>query len=354
MHLSTVNCLKFFLVLKSIHRLYAVPTNPPLPSFLELYKSHYNNLNSNNSTSLYYNVDSIPYTTLETLYIDQYVDYGHLTTLKELSYKIWVEALHGKISGKWKPFVIAWNNFEYNMIPKQDNQQGCKLYYSTIYNSKNTLDPLYNDLYNNYNSCSIYLPHYKIDTDNWNRFFSNKNKYRYINTYKNNERDSIWTSLSYPSIIIKNNFKNPYVTNESKKTQQWEYNSDSKYSAKIIESIYWANKWSTEQKRNKFMNTLLKKIKKMSDYMLYFIGNDNTLHSFNLESTNDNKNYLLSRFFSWKGDINGKWLNKTITSNTIGIGSQNPFMAYILSNDNDFKSNNLDIVQTGKNHIKGK
>jgi len=100
------------------------------------------------------------------------------------------------------------------------------------------------------------------------------------------------------------------------------------------------------------MNSLLKKIKKMSDYMLYFINNDDSLQSFNLESTIENKNYLLSRFFSWKGDINGKWLNKTITSNTIGIGSQNPFMAYILSNDKDFKSDNLDIVQKWKKSYK--
>jgi len=41
------------------------------------------------------------------------------------------------------------------MIPKEDNQKGCKLYYSEIYNSKNTLDTLHNDLYNNYKSCSI-------------------------------------------------------------------------------------------------------------------------------------------------------------------------------------------------------
>jgi len=352
MSIPKLNFLHSFLVFKFMHSLSAVPTNPPLASFLELYKSHYNNLNSNNSTSLYYNGDSIPYTTLETLYVDQSVDYGHLTTIKEFSYKLWTEALQGKISGKWKPFVNAWNNFENNMIPKEDNQKGCKLYYSTIYNSKNTLDTLYNDLNDNYKSCSIYLPHYKIDTDNWNRFFSSKNKYRFINTYKNNEKDSTWSSLTYPSIIIKNNFKNPYINYESKDIKQWEYNSDSKYTSKIIESVYWANKWSTEQKKNKFMSVLLKKIKKMSEYMLYFINDDNSFQAFNTKSTNEEKNYLLSRFFSWKGDINGKWLNKTVTSNTVGIGSQNPFMAYILSNNENFKSENPYIVEKWKKSYK--
>jgi len=345
--------LKYIIIVKYISSIGAVPTKPPLPSFLEIYNKHYQNLNLNNSTSLYYSSDSIPYTALEALYIDQTVDYGHITTIKEQTYKLWIEALQGKISGKWKSFVNAWNIFENSMIPKEENQRGCKQFYSTVQDISNSQDMLYKELNQYYETCSIYLPHYQIDTDNWNQYFNNnKNIKKFINTYKNNHKDSIWTSLVYPSLIVNDNFINPYVNIENKEKKQWEYISDSKYVSKIVETVYWTNYWTNKQKRKKFMNLVLNKIIKMSDYMLYFINDDASLQSFNSESSDENKNYLLSRYFSWKGNIHGKWLTKKIISNTIGIGSQNPFVAYILSNVKDFNSENPNFLKKWKKSYK--
>jgi len=100
------------------------------------------------------------------------------------------------------------------------------------------------------------------------------------------------------------------------------------------------------------MKPILNKITKMGDYMLYFINSDNSLQAFNLDSNDENKNYLLSRYFSWKGNIQGKWLTKEVTSNIIGIGSQNPLMAYILSNVKEFNSENPDFVSKWKKSYK--
>eukprot|EP00833_Pecoramyces_ruminatium_P017417 jgi/Orpsp1_1/1191449/evm.model.d7180000085905.1 len=333
-----------FLILEYIYSVSAVPTKPSIPSFPEIYKNHYNKLNLNNSTSIYYNSDSIPYTVLETLYIDQTVEYGHLTTIREFSYKLWIETIQGKITGKWKSFVNAWNIFENNMIPKDNNQIGIQIYYSTFNNfhdNKDTLQKYLNEYYKTY---SIYLPHYKIDTDNWNNYFNKANKRRFINTYKKNEKDSIWSSLTFPSLINIDNFINPYIISDNSETKRWEYISDSKYVSKIIETIYWAHCWSNEQKKKKFMSSILKKITKMSDYMLYFINSDESLQLFDIKSDDESKNYLLSRYFSWKGNIHGKWLTKKVSSNVIGIGSQNPFVSYILSNIEEFKSQNSDFV----------
>ncbi|ORX85904.1 Six-hairpin glycosidase [Anaeromyces robustus] len=351
MHFVPVNIFKYIIIVKYISSISAVPTKPPLPSFLGIYNKHYKALNLNNSTSLYYSPDSIPYTAIETLYIDQSVDYGHITTIKEQAYKLYIETLQGKISGKWKSFVNAWNIFENSMIPKEENQRGCKQFYSTQ-DISNAQDMLYKELNQYYETCSIYLPHYQIDTDNWNKYFNNKNKKRFVNTYKKNNKDSIWTSVIYPSLIINDNIVNPYVNIEKEERKQWEYISDSKYVSKIIESIYWANNWTSNQKKNKFMKLVLNKITKMSDYMLYFINNDASLQSFNSDSTDENKNYLLSRYFSWKGSIHGKWLTKKIISNIIGIGSQNPFVAYILSNVKEFNSENPNSVNKWKKSYK--
>jgi hypothetical protein len=145
------------------------------------------------------------------------------------------------------------------MIPKEENQRGSYIYYSNNHNSQNNQDTLYKSLNEYYQTWSIYLPHYKIDTDNWNMYFSKSNEKRFINTYKNNNKDSIWSSLTYPSLINSKDFVNPYVKADSPEMKQWEYISDSKYVSKIIETIYWAYCWSNEQKKRKFMDTILKK-----------------------------------------------------------------------------------------------
>ena len=183
-------------------------------------------------------------------------------------------------------------------------------------------------------------------------YFSKSNEKRFINTYKNNNKDSIWSSLTYPSLINSKDFVNPYVKADSPEMKQWEYISDSKYVSKIIETIYWAYCWSNEQKKRKFMDTILKKVLRMSDYMLYFINSNESLQEFNVESKDDDLNYLVSRYFSWKGDIHGKWLTKKVSSNIIGIGSQNPLVAYILSNIKEFKSDNEDIILKWKKTYK--
>jgi len=239
-----------------------------------------------------------------------------------------------------------------NMIPKEENQRGSYIYYSNNHNSQNNQDTLYKSLNEYYQTWSIYLPHYKIDTDNWNMYFSKSNEKRFINTYKNNNKDSIWSSLTYPSLINSKDFVNPYVKADSPEMKQWEYISDSKYVSKIIETIYWAYCWSNEQKKRKFMDTILKKVLRMSDYMLYFINSNESLQEFNVESKDDDLNYLVSRYFSWKGDIHGKWLTKKVSSNIIGIGSQNPLVAYILSNIKEFKSDNEDIILKWKKTYK--
>src|SRR6185436_1753354 len=90
-------------------------------AYLQRFKDLWDEIHGTAGNNGYFHPANIPYHSVETL-ICEAPDHGHETTSEAMSYWIWLEAMHGNLTGDWTPLQQAFTSIEANMIPTQADQ----------------------------------------------------------------------------------------------------------------------------------------------------------------------------------------------------------------------------------------
>jgi hypothetical protein len=325
--------------------------------FTELYNKIHDSSNG------YFSSDGIPYHSVETL-ICEAPDYGHLTTSEAFSYYVWLEAVNGKITGDWTGLATAWEKMEKYMIPTTKDQpaggydaskpatyagewEQPSMYPSTLeFSTPVGKDPIFSDLKNTYGADFMYGMHWLLDVDNWYGYGTRGDgvtKPSYINTFQRGEQESVWETVPQPSWeAFKAGGPNGFLdlfTKDASYSKQWRYTNAPDADARAVQAMYWANIWAKEQGVD--LSSLVSKASKMGDYLRYAMFDKYFKQIGCQDKTNkgtgyDSCSYLLSWYYAWGGGINANWSWKIGCSHN-HFGYQNPFVAWILSNDSSFK-----------------
>lgn len=332
----------------------------------EVYKQRFETMYSKikNKNNGYFSSDGVPYHSIETLLVEA-PDYGHVTTSEALSYYIWLEAINGKFSGDFSGFKTAWDITEKYIIPSDKDQPNSSM---SRYNPDDPAtyapewetpdkypaqldtnapvgkDPISKELSSAYGTNMIYGMHWLLDVDNWYGFGlrgDGTSKNSYINTFQRGQEESTWETIPQPCYdTMTFGGKNGYLdlfTGDSSYAKQFKYTNAPDADARAIQATYWANKWAKEQGQN--VNTYVKKASKMGDYLRYAMF-DKYFRKIGSSSTAgtgyDSCHYLMSWYYAWGGGIGADWA-WVIGCSHSHFGYQNPFAAYVLSTDSDFK-----------------
>lgn len=324
--------------------------------FLELYDDIYDKENG------YFNSQGIPYHSVETLMVEA-PDHGHESTSETASYLLWLQAMKGRITKDYSGIGTAWDTIEKYYIPTAEDQPGQLTYnpnspatYAAEYplpdyypselqfNTKVGQDPLYNELRNTYGTPQMYGMHWLLDVDNFYGYGKRGDGVStpsYINTYQRGEQESVWETIPHPSWET---FKwggdkgfLPFFTGDKSYAKQWRYTIASDADARVVQAMYRANEWAKED--NQSLTTYVSKASKMGDYLRYSmfdkyfmkVGAQGTTAA----SGRDSEHYLLSWYYSWGGATDGSW-SWRIGSSHNHFGYQNPFAAWVLSEDSEF------------------
>lgn len=308
----------------------------------------------------YFSSEGIPYHAVEELIIEA-TDYGHLSTSEAFSYLMWLEAMNGYFTGDWSKFNDSWDLTEKYMIPSEENQPGFSNYnssspatYAEEYETPDQYpselkfghpvgkDPITDELRQVYGNLN-YGMHWLLDVDNWYGFGGNNQNPVYINTFQRGPQESTWETVPHPSIEKfeyggENGFLSLF-TIDPNYARQWRYTIASDADARAVQATYWANKWAKEQ--GKSISSSVEKATKIGDFLRgsFF---DKYFRKTGCQDPNstgtgyDSCSYLLSWYYSWGGGIGANWSWKIGCSHNHS-GYQNPFTAWVLSTQNDFK-----------------
>lgn len=338
---------------------YAVEADSPSiyeQRFLELYNDIYDKENG------YFNEQGIPYHSVETLMVEA-PDQGHESTSETASYLLWLEAMNGRITKDYSGIESAWDTIENYYIPTTQDQPGQLNYnpnspatYAAEYplpdyypselqfNVKVGQDPLYNELKNTYGTPQMYGMHWLLDVDNFYGYGKRGDGVStpsYINTYQRGEQESVWETIPHPSWETFNwggdeGFL-PFFTGDKSYAKQWRYTIAADADARVVQAMYRANQWAKED--NQSLTPYVAKASKMGDYLRYSMF-DKYFMEIGAQGTTaangrDSEHYLLSWYYSWGGATDGSW-SWRIGSSHNHFGYQNPFSAWVLSEDSEF------------------
>ena len=322
----------------------------------------------------YFSPQGIPYHAVETLMVEA-PDYGHETTSEAYSYWIWLEALYGQATEDWEPLNDAWDTLEQYMIPRREDQPTNSFYdpnspatYAPEHNHPSSYpsqlssgvdvgtDPLAAELRSTYGTPDVYQMHWLADVDNVYGYGNapgagcqlgpDYEGTSYINTFQRGPQESVWETIPQPTCDdFTYGGPNGYLdlfTGDAQYAQQWKYTSASDADARAIEAVYWANQWATEQGRQAEIAQTVEKASKLGDYLRYTLF-DKYFKTIGCTSTScaagtgrQSAHYLLSWYMAWGGatNTNAGWAWR-IGSSHAHFGYQNPFTAWVLSNDAD-------------------
>lgn len=342
-------------------------TGGELPSYIDRFKElRADILDPANG---YFSPEGTPYHSIESLIIEA-PDHGHESTSELYSYWIWLEAMHGRISGDWQPLNDAWVTMEQQIIPTSADQPSTSFYDAAkpaTYASEFPLpsgypaalqtsvpvgqDPISPDLSATYGSDDIYGMHWLLDADNFYGFGNRGDgvsKPSYINTFQRGEEESVWESVPHPSW---EEFKwggadgyLPLFIDDNPYAKQWRYTNAPDADARVVQAMYWASEWVKEQNLDPKTTIPMDKASKMGDYLRlamfdkYFkpmgIQDENGAGGTGYESAH----YLMSWYYSWGGSLTttGGW-SWRISSSHCHFGYQNPVAAWALSTYDELK-----------------
>ncbi len=317
-----------------------------------------------NTSNGYFSAQGIPYHSVETMMVEA-PDYGHVTTSEAMSYYMWLEAMHGRFSGDFTGFDTAWSTAEKYLIPTEQDQPNASMskydpskpatyapefqdpskYPAQLDSSKPVgKDPINSQLTSAYGTSMLYGMHWILDVDNWYGFGQRGDgttKPSYINTFQRGEQESTWETIPQPCWdAMKFGGKNGFLdlfTGDSSYTKQFKYTNAPDADARAVQATYWANQWAKEQ--GKSVTTDVGKASKMGDYLRYSFF-DKYFRKIGQSSQAgtgyDAATYLLSWYYAWGGGVESNW-SWIIGSSHNHFGYQNPFAAWVLSTDADFK-----------------
>ncbi|WP_163131108.1 glycoside hydrolase family 48 protein [Agarivorans sp. Alg241-V36] len=318
-----------------------------------------------NPANGYLSADGGPYHSIETFIIEA-PDHGHESTSEAYSYILWLEAVHGKITGDWQPLIDAWAIIEEQIIPTSAMQPTAANYASgkATYVPEGPLpssyplpldsgaavgeDPISAGLAATYGTWDVYGMHWLLDMDNvykYGNLGDGTSTPSYINTFQRGEQESVWETVPHPSWEEfkwggEYGFLDLYVEEPQAPAAQWRYTNAPDADARVVQVMYWALQWMKDQGVDPEVVApgLMAKTSKMGDYLRlamfdkYFkkIGSQDEQGS--AGTGYESAHYLMSWYYSWGGPIdttqNWGW---RIGSSHIHYAYQNPMAAYALS-----------------------
>lgn len=337
-------------------------TNPVNKVYQDRFESMYSKIKD--TSNGYFSEQGIPYHSVETLMVEA-PDYGHVTTSEAMSYYMWLEAMHGKFSGDFTGFNKSWTTAEKYLIPTEQDQPNASMSkydpnkpatYAPEYQDPSKYparldssqpvgkDPINSQLTSAYGTSMLYGMHWILDVDNWYGFGQRgdgTSKPSYINTFQRGEQESTWETIPQPCWdAMKFGGKNGFLdlfTGDNSYSKQFKYTNAPDADARAVQATYWANQWAKEQ--GKSISTDVGKATKMGDYLRYsfFDKYFRKIGQPTQAGTGyDAATYLLSWYYAWGGGVEANW-SWIIGSSHNHFGYQNPFAAWVLSTDADFK-----------------
>lgn len=338
----------------------------------------------------YFSSKGVPYHSVETLVVEA-PDYGHETTSEAYSYWIWMEAVHGGLSGNFSEFNEAWKNMETYIIPKL--QQGNDFYkpekpatyvaeldmpnnYPSLVDASVPVgqDPLASELESAYNTKNLYSMHWLLDVDNIYGFGVTQGSCEngpgknhspsFINTFQRGPMESVWRTIPQPTCdTFKYGGQNGFLdlfTKDNNYAHQWKYTAAPDADARAVQAAYWANVWATAKGKKSVISSTLKKAARMGDYLRYSlydkyfkkigrcVGAQSCPGGYGKESAH----YLFAWYFSWGGSYNAQygWAYR-IGDGTTHSGYQNPLTAWVLSHDKDIVPRGSTAKEDWKNSL---
>ncbi|WP_054741935.1 glycoside hydrolase family 48 protein [Cellulosilyticum ruminicola] len=287
-------------------------------------------------------------------------DQGHESTSEAASYYVWLEAMHGRLSGDFSGIGESWRVIEDYFIPTDKDQPTNQVgkatyaaeyplpdyYPSQLHQDKTAgVDPIANELQSTYNTKTLYGMHWLIDCDNWYGFGvrgDGKSTPSYINTFQRGEQESTFETITQPcweefNWGSESGFL-PLFTLDATYSKQWKYTDAPDADARTIQATYWAKEWAKDYGVN--LSQYTAKAAKMGDYLRYAMFDKYFVkqgaQSYTPGTGYDSCGYLLSWYYAWGGSIKGDW-SWRIGSSYNHFGYQSPVAAYILSTDSEMK-----------------
>ncbi|GAA3522168.1 hypothetical protein GCM10022393_40880 [Aquimarina addita] len=315
----------------------------------------------------YFSADGSPHHSIETLIVEA-PDYGHESTSELYSYWMWMEVMHGRISGDWAPLNDVWEKTEQFIIPTNADQPTNAAYSPSSpaayaaefplpsgypsplsFTAPVGVDPVSSDLTATYGA-DIYQMHWLLDNDNFYGYGNRGDGVStpsYINTFQRGEQESVYETVPHPSWESfdwggTDGFL-PLFVDDSNYSQQWRYTSAPDADARAVQAMYWAQIYAKEQGAS-LGNLDLDKASKMGDYLRLSMF-DKYFKPLGVQSATsgagtgyDSAHYLMSWYMSWGGaaDTSSPWAFR-ISSSHCHFGYQNPVAAYALTQVDELK-----------------
>ena len=328
--------------------------------FTQLYKKLHDPQNG------YFSKEGIPYHSVETLNIEA-PDQGHCSTSEALSYYVWIEAVHGKLTGDWNGLKVAWDAVE-KLIPTKNEQpsnEGYNPSHPASYAAEHSkveeypspldidvpvgLDPIANEIISKHGT-QVYGMHWLKDCDNFYKFEQGE-KSVFINNFQRGEHESCWKTITQPSIDNftsggPNGFLDLFGKSpDGKYSKQYKFTVAPDADARAIQAVYWAKKWADQKGGSPIVNEIVAKAAKMGDWLRYCLFDKyfKPIGCQNKSSAGgtgyDSAHYLLSWYYAFGGPTTPQGWAWKIGCSHSHFGYQNPFTAWILSNSPQFTSN---------------
>ncbi len=315
----------------------------------------------------YFSADGSPHHSIETLIVEA-PDYGHVSTSELYSYWMWLEVMHGRVSGDWQPLSDVWDKTEQFIIPTTADQPTNSFYNPSSpasyasefplpsdypspldFNAPVGSDPVSAELASAYGA-DVYQMHWLIDNDN---FYGYGNRGdgtstpSYINTFQRGEAESVYETIPHPSWEDfswggEDGFL-PLFIGDNSYASQWRYTSAPDADARAVQAMYWATEYAKEQGTSTSALDLDKAIK-MGDYLRIAMF-DKYFKPLGVQSASapgatgkESAHYLMSWYMSWGGatDASAGWAYR-IGASHCHFGYQNPVAAYALTQVDELK-----------------
>ena len=338
-------------------------TSPANKVYQDRFQSMYSKIKD--PSNGYFSEQGIPYHSVETMMVEA-PDYGHVTTSEAMSYYMWLEAMNGRFTGDFTGFDKSWSVTEQYLIPTEKDQPNTSMSrydpnkpatYAPEYQDPSKYpspldtsapvgkDPINSQLTSAYGTSMLYGMHWILDVDNWYGFgqrADGTSKPSYINTFQRGEQESTWETIPQPcwdehKFGGQYGFLDLFTKDTGTPAKQFKYTNAPDADARAVQATYWADQWAKEQ--GKSVSTSVGKATKMGDYLRYsfFDKYFRKIGQPTQAGTGyDAATYLLSWYYAWGGGIDSTW-SWIIGSSHNHFGYQNPFAAWVLSTDANFK-----------------
>ncbi|XP_076264546.1 exoglucanase B-like [Rhynchophorus ferrugineus] len=353
--------------------------------YTDRFLQQYNKIH--NSANGYFSSQGVPYHSVETLIVEA-PDQGHQTTSEAFSYHVWLEAMHGAITGDFSSFNQAWNILEQYAIPALQSANGAydpskpatfqaewdtPSQYPSLSDSSVPVgqDPIYQELKNAYGTDSYYSMHWLFDVDNVYRFSNTQGACEdgsggpsLFNNYQRGPEESVWRTVPQPTCDqFKYGGPNGFLdlfTKDNSYAHQYKYTAAPDADARAVQAAFWAAKWATEKGQYWSVSDTVSKASKLGDYLRYSlfdkyfkkIGNCIGAQACQGGTGKESAHYLISWYFAWGASYNAQygWAWR-IGDGASHFGYQNPLAAYALSNDANLKPKGATAVEDWQNSL---